>query len=222
MNNKTTFIIFILFIFTLSACGSNVPIQPTSTSIPTETSIPTIAPTATEIPPTATSTAIPIPDYMSDLVERFGLQQFTNEMHLVIDESSPEYPSELWGIQYKNLIILSWLPAQYVNEKGEFVSGAVLARVCQKVGNEWMLYSLSSFEPAGKSSCPTVAWAISNTSQLIDSTKGEYPIVKASTEWKTKGVFDAAFPDGSDKPITIPGIGTVFPVKHIEYIDGGN
>ncbi len=191
-----------------------------SQTIPaTETAEPTDVPaTPTEtLPPTE----MPLPDYLVDLVGRFGEAVSGKEVHMVLKEKQPVYID----VEYKGLIIRSIIPVEYA-VNGKKVKKIMLGTVCKKMADgQYQVYNPYNFEPSTVPSCPTVEALKKIDPQVAKLTKGDTPVIKVSADWNVKGIFDDIFPEEpSDvlQTINIEGVGEVLIGQHIEFIDGLN
>lgn len=188
---------------------------------PTENPTETLEPTPSHTPE---PTEIVVPPYLDDFIERGFNEQVVsdNGMHYVLREGDIKFAPGA-GINYKGRIILSWIPATYMDSAtGKVVEGNILAKTCQKNGSTYYVYDTVSYSISSLNECPTVDFARGQARDIAKLTVGDAPIIKGVGAWNTEGVLDflPSPTGGPPKTINIPGIGEVFAVQHYELVDG--
>lgn len=239
MKSKTA--LYLLIIFSLTACTSNIEVIPTIISTatitrePTATPEPIVTPTR-EATPVSTKLEVlnTIPVEMEEFYE-LGLdkQEFDGKsMKVVLLEDSiqfgepfsvHEWPGvEFSGIKWKDKIILSWVEVLFTLDK-QVVKG--------KVVNSWydttnkILYILEGSGVNTLPTSPSKGFVEKTTKQIQDLSENNNPIVilefGSTNNELTDSVFEGAFPlepfaGEDDQLVFIPSVGWVIPVTHID------
>lgn len=201
--------------------------MPTSTeprtAVPAATEI--VLPTETLTPaPTATITALAIPEYMQEYQDRgYDTMSGNGVMYFVIDETKIHFaPDE--GVIFHERVIRDWFDITYI-ENGILKRAFVIDFIGR--GGNGIHKTLNRFvDSPGASEGPFIplnAMVRTIRTEWSGQTKGDYPIAAGilgvnSDDVNGQVLFGDIFPSGATT-VNIPGIGEVLTITQLTYVD---